>query len=85
MAISSCSDDVECGEPWHGECSSGKKCSCKENNVAINVSTCYPLLNGLCWCDEQCVTKNSICLDYHCLCETGYIPVANNLCDRANL
>ncbi|KAH0557684.1 hypothetical protein KQX54_010271 [Cotesia glomerata] len=85
MAMSSCSDDLECGEPWHGECSNEKKCSCKENSVAINISTCYPLLKGLCWRDEQCVTKNSVCLDYHCFCEVGYIPVANNLCVRVNL
>ncbi|XP_074100545.1 uncharacterized protein LOC141528395 [Cotesia typhae] len=81
-AVSSCSNDLECGEPWHGECSNEKKCSCKENNVAINISTCYPILKGLCWRDDQCVIQNSVCVDYHCDCKVGYISVANNLCIR---
>ncbi|KAH0550482.1 hypothetical protein KQX54_019658 [Cotesia glomerata] len=75
-----CSKNIDCGDLWHAECSKNNYCVCKSNNRLINKATCYPLLNGLCWTNGQCLLPNSVCIDYHCQCQSGFKAVATNLC-----
>ncbi|XP_053594635.1 prion-like-(Q/N-rich) domain-bearing protein 25 [Microplitis demolitor] len=55
----SCSDSLDCSEPWHTTCSKDKKCVCQYNNIAISTSTCLPILDGYCWKDGQCQAEYS--------------------------
>lgn len=79
-----CSENLDCGDPWHNICSGDKKCICNNNNIAINKFTCLPLLEGYCWVDHQCVTKNSKCFDYRCKCIQSFRAVSDNLCVPVN-
>ncbi|XP_074114561.1 uncharacterized protein LOC141537459 [Cotesia typhae] len=76
----SCKNDYDCGEPWHSECSMLKKCVCKLNSYATNMSTCRPLLGGYCWKDNQCLPENSKCSNFQCKCKNKFVAAANNLC-----
>ncbi|XP_008554071.1 prion-like-(Q/N-rich) domain-bearing protein 25 isoform X2 [Microplitis demolitor] len=76
----SCNSTSECAEPWHEQCSKDKKCVCKENNIALSLSSCLPILGGICWKDGQCAIENSVCDDYRCVCRHNYKPVSNNMC-----
>ncbi|XP_057318029.1 cell death abnormality protein 1-like [Microplitis mediator] len=70
----------KCSEPWHTVCSKDKKCVCKSNNIAINRSTCLPILDGYCWKDDQCRAANSVCFDFRCRCKPYYTAVSKNTC-----
>ncbi|XP_057326392.1 prion-like-(Q/N-rich) domain-bearing protein 25 [Microplitis mediator] len=80
----SCNSSSECAEPWHEQCSEDAKCVCKENNVALSLSSCLPILGGLCWKDEQCSAENSVCDDFRCVCQHNYKSVSNNMCLEVN-
>ncbi|CAG5073773.1 Protein of unknown function [Cotesia congregata] len=80
QSVVHCSDNIDCGDPWHAECSINNYCVCKSNNRLINKATCYPLLGGPCWKDDQCSLPNSVCIDYRCKCQSGFKAVATNLC-----
>ncbi|CAG5083973.1 Protein of unknown function [Cotesia congregata] len=78
--INTCTNVTECSDSWHAQCTSDHKCVCDLNNMALNPSTCLPILNGFCWRDHQCMAENSVCTDYHCACKPNFIAVARNLC-----
>ncbi|CAG5083399.1 Protein of unknown function [Cotesia congregata] len=65
-SLYSCKETSECSDSWHWNCAPIGKCVCHINNIAINNSTCLPLLNGYCWKDDQCMAENSVCIDYQC-------------------
>ncbi|XP_053598425.1 cell death abnormality protein 1 [Microplitis demolitor] len=46
ILLSVCEVNLDCGEPWHHECTEDKKCVCRQNNIAINRSTCLPILGA---------------------------------------
>ncbi|CAD6244717.1 GSCOCG00013437001-RA-CDS, partial [Cotesia congregata] len=76
----SCENDYDCGEPWHSECLNSKKCFCKLNSYATNMSTCRPLLGGYCLKDDRCLPANSECSNFQCKCKNRFVAAANNLC-----
>ncbi|XP_057337558.1 rh5-interacting protein-like [Microplitis mediator] len=78
--VNSCNQDLDCGEPWHSICSDDKKCICKSNSIASNRWTCLPTLGGYCWKDDQCVTKNAVCIDFHCECNFPFVRISNTRC-----
>ncbi|CAD6208177.1 GSCOCG00010431001-RA-CDS [Cotesia congregata] len=74
-----CNDALDCGEPWHSKCSQNR-CVCNANHMAVNELTCLPILGGPCWKDDQCMTKNTHCIDFKCQCKPGFVSVATNMC-----
>ncbi|XP_057335152.1 uncharacterized protein DDB_G0272530-like [Microplitis mediator] len=76
----SCYDALDCSDPWHAACSPNKKCICKTNHLAINNATCYPILDGYCWNNSQCIIRNSVCSDFQCTCKSDFVAVSDNLC-----
>ncbi|XP_057333065.1 neurogenic locus notch homolog protein 2-like isoform X2 [Microplitis mediator] len=75
-----CENNIDCGEPWHSQCSEDKICTCRPNNFAENRSTCLPIIGGNCLADHQCKTLNTVCEDFKCQCREGFNAVSNNLC-----
>lgn len=75
-----CDNELDCGDSWHYRCDPDKRCRCNSNNYLINRSTCLPLLKGYCWKDSQCLTVNSVCIDFHCECRSNFVAISNNLC-----
>lgn len=55
----------------HAKCGDNNKCVCRANNIAVN-ERCLPIVNGFCWKNETCGTKNSICIDSTCQCKPGF-------------
>ncbi|KAH0561288.1 uncharacterized protein LOC123265410 [Cotesia glomerata] len=80
-SLYSCTDISHSADSWHFDCSKEKKCVCKANNSAINNLSCLPVLGGICWKDDQCVTQNPICVDFRCRCKSGFILVSHNMCE----
>ncbi|XP_057318194.1 protein eyes shut homolog [Microplitis mediator] len=76
----SCENNLDCGDPWHAQCSNDKECACKVNNIAVNSWTCSPIIGGPCWNDHQCVVSNSFCNDYQCKCKPNFVSISNDLC-----
>ncbi|KAH0546299.1 hypothetical protein KQX54_008060 [Cotesia glomerata] len=67
----SCTSDNDCNYTMHAKCADNNKCECRANNVAVN-GRCLPVVNGFCWKNETCATKNSICIDSTCQCNPGF-------------
>ncbi|CAG5093656.1 Protein of unknown function, partial [Cotesia congregata] len=67
----SCTSDNDCNYVMHAKCGGNNKCVCRANNVAVN-ERCLPIVNGFCWKNETCATKNSICIDSTCHCNPGF-------------
>ncbi|XP_057337116.1 prion-like-(Q/N-rich) domain-bearing protein 25 [Microplitis mediator] len=78
--IPSCIVDSDCSDSWHLKCSESKKCVCKSNNIALDRSTCLPLLGGYCWANHQCTAGNSFCHHHQCLCKPFHVAVSINFC-----
>lgn len=76
----SCENNLDCGDPWHAQCSNDNKCVCQVNNIAVNSWTCSPVIGGPCWKNHQCVVLNSFCDDYQCKCKPNFISISNDLC-----
>ncbi|XP_057322611.1 prion-like-(Q/N-rich) domain-bearing protein 25 [Microplitis mediator] len=55
-----CRSDEDCNSVKFAECSEHKICKCDLNTVEINPLTCAPLLNGVCFNDNECFVNNSI-------------------------
>ncbi|KAH0557203.1 hypothetical protein KQX54_001530 [Cotesia glomerata] len=78
-AVYDCKEDFECGETWRTRCHQNK-CVCNANHIAVSELTCLPILDGTCWRDDQCMTKNSHCDGSWCQCKPGFVSVAKNMC-----
>ncbi|KAH0557200.1 hypothetical protein KQX54_001356 [Cotesia glomerata] len=78
-ALYYCENTIDCGPPWRLTCYQ-KHCVCNANHIALNALTCLPVLNGTCWRDDQCMTKNSHCDGSWCQCKPGFVSVATNMC-----
>ncbi|CAD6230236.1 GSCOCG00006715001-RA-CDS [Cotesia congregata] len=72
----SCRLAFQCVDILHSVCSKNK-CVCRQNNVKVSDYACAPILNGYCWKNETCVTKNSLCIDNECQCKNGFVAEAN--------
>ncbi|XP_057320847.1 prion-like-(Q/N-rich) domain-bearing protein 25 isoform X2 [Microplitis mediator] len=76
----SCSNDYECGDIWHSECSDRRRCVCKKNHIVVDNSRCLPLLGGLCFPGDHCAPDNSVCIHNSCQCNSNYRVKSNNQC-----
>lgn len=76
----SCKNKYDCSDLWHSHRSRERKCVFKSNNVAINNSTCLPILDGYCWRNDQCAVENSFCSNYRCACKSHFLAIAKNQC-----
>ncbi|XP_074106805.1 uncharacterized protein LOC141532377 [Cotesia typhae] len=65
-----CDNALDCGEPWHSKCFQNR-CVCNEHHIAVNELTCLPTLGGACWRDDQCMSDNTVCINYKCRCKHG--------------
>ncbi|XP_057342153.1 prion-like-(Q/N-rich) domain-bearing protein 25 [Microplitis mediator] len=75
-----CTEDIDCDLVKNSECSSDKKCICKENYIELNKTMCASPNGYSCLTDEECGIKNSVCIDNECQCRSGYITVSNIAC-----
>ncbi|XP_008551307.1 prion-like-(Q/N-rich) domain-bearing protein 25 isoform X2 [Microplitis demolitor] len=70
----SCMSNFTCSRLLnHSICSRSGKCTCDTNLYLIENNKCVPLVDSVCWDNEQCATKNAICIENKCQCEPNYI------------
>ncbi|KAH0557202.1 hypothetical protein KQX54_001496 [Cotesia glomerata] len=74
-ALYYCENNIDCGVPWRSTCYQNH-CVCNANHIALNALTCLPVLDGTCWKDDQCMTKNSHCDGSWCQCKPGFVSVS---------
>lgn len=80
MLGSYCKNDSECQQVKFSKCSELKVCICSFNTMAINRTTCVPLLGVPCQVNEHCKVNNSICVDNECQCEIKALIHNDNEC-----
>lgn len=68
----SCETDETCSsQVKFSKCSEDNICICTSNTIEINPRYCAPILGGVCWQTDECVTENSQCINNICQCVKG--------------
>ncbi|XP_057340483.1 prion-like-(Q/N-rich) domain-bearing protein 25 isoform X2 [Microplitis mediator] len=75
-----CENNDDCSGVMHSVCSKNHECICNENYIALNETTCAPLLNEPCSNDGACATLNAVCIDNKCRCKHNYLSQSDNNC-----
>ncbi|CAG5092967.1 Protein of unknown function, partial [Cotesia congregata] len=73
-----CDNDYDCMKIKHSECSINNVCSCKNNYVQFNKTTCGIPIWGPCSKNEDCTVINSRCKDNVCQCKPGDVSKLPN-------
>lgn len=77
---SHCETDENCKQVRFARCSEEKVCKCASNTSAVNLAHCSPVLGGFCWSTDDCLTRDSICINHKCQCKQLYIRESDYQC-----
>ncbi|XP_057335489.1 neurogenic locus notch homolog protein 1-like [Microplitis mediator] len=82
---SSCKTDSDCERVEFAKCSRTEICVCSLNTLAVNGTSCVPILNEFCEDNADCKVDNSECFDNKCECKSWFRTIANTECERPHL
>ncbi|XP_053593223.1 prion-like-(Q/N-rich) domain-bearing protein 25 isoform X2 [Microplitis demolitor] len=80
-----CEMDIDCSGIRHSKCSSSNICICREHNIAVNNTSCQPILGSFCWKNEKCAPDNSNCVNNECQCKPSFTPESSTDCVKLPL
>ncbi|XP_057324708.1 prion-like-(Q/N-rich) domain-bearing protein 25 [Microplitis mediator] len=72
-----CKSYEDCKAVEFADCSVNKVCVCGQSFVALNETTCRPLIGGFCLSNKDCLTDNSMCFDEFCQCKPNFTSLSD--------
>ncbi|CAG5084164.1 Protein of unknown function [Cotesia congregata] len=62
------------------QCSENKTCVCKTQKLSHDYRICLNVLGEDCLSDNDCASKNSMCLANKCRCQPDYVAISDYEC-----